>query len=103
MRVPDWWGFVLLGLASFRIWRILAVDTILEGVRNRLFRWEDYQGGAPERYRYGLDEFVKCPWCFGWWVVLGWWGLWQVWEHAVYVMSVPLALSTVVGYLAKWD
>ena len=104
MTVPDWWGFVLLGLASFRIWRILAVDKVFEPVRDRVFRLADHKPDSPDdRYRYSLDEFVSCPWCFGFWIVLGWWGLWQVWEFGFYVASVPLALSTAVGFLAKWD
>lgn len=103
MRVPDWWGFVLLGLASFRIWRILAVDTVTEPVRDLVFRQAEYDAGNEAGYRFKLDEFVSCPWCFGWWVVLTWWGVWQLWGHAIYVLSVPLAISTAVGYLARWD
>lgn len=103
MTVPDWWTFFLLALASFRLWRIVAVDTITEPIRNRVYRLEDFQAGREEMYRTKLDEFVSCPWCFGWWVVLAWWGAWQVWEFGVEVVSVPLAISTAVGFLAKAD
>lgn len=103
MQTPNWFGLVLLSLASFRIWRLIAVDTVTEQIRYRITRTDEYLKGNPAEYREKLDEFISCPWCFGFWIVLAWWGLWQVWDQAVYVMSVPLALSTLVGFLAKAD
>lgn len=103
MTIPDWWEFAILGLGAFRIWRLIAVDTITEPLRDRVFRMAEYKSGNEERYRFKLDEFVSCPWCFGWWIVLATWALWQIWPHGVVVALTPFALSTVVGFLAKAD
>lgn len=52
---------VLLSLATYRVWRIFAVDPITEPIRARfLFRdglvWE------------WVADLVTCPWCLGWWL-----------------------------------
>lgn len=89
MKVPDWWGFLLLALAAFRIFRLVAEDTILDRPRERLIRW------MPKG-----EEFVTCPHCAGFWITVGWWACWQAWPHWTVVAAVPLALSAVVGLVA---
>ena len=100
MSVPDWWAFVLLSLAAFRIWRLIAVDTILNGPRQQLlglgWKWADGDP-IPTKYREKWAIFWECPWCLGFWIGLIWWGLWQIWEHGVLVVSVPLAISAVLA------
>lgn len=100
MRVPDWWTTLLLIGAGFRVWRLLAKDTITEPLRDRVFRLEEYNSGNPKLYRHKLDEFVNCPWCFGFWVVVAWWAAWQVFPHAALVVAVPFAVSAAVGLVA---
>jgi len=87
---------LLVGLVGFRLWRIVAVDSILDTVRERVLV------RAPE----WLSELVYCAWCLGWWITgllallvvglgfgLVWWQVLLVW---------PMA-SVVTGLLAKVD
>jgi Protein of unknown function (DUF1360) len=87
MVTADWYALILLALAAFRVWRLLAVDMVLDGPRERL----------PKSWAW----FVDCPWCLGFWVSLGWWAGYQLWPHAALVVAVPFAVSTLVGLL--WD
>lgn len=88
MSVPQWYALALLGLAAYRTWKIAAEDKISEGVRKR------YLGR-----RVRIAQFVNCPWCFGFWIALAWWGAWQAWPHGTLVAAAPLAISVVVGFL----
>lgn len=45
---------VLIGLASWRLWRLVARDDITEPFHSRLQGW-------PHR-------LVDCPWCLGTWI-----------------------------------
>lgn len=93
-HVPGWWALLLLALASFRSWRILGVDTVLDPLRDRLVR-------DGTEYRQELDEFLHCPWCLGWWVSVVWWLAWLAFPHATLVVAVPFAISAGVGLVAK--
>ena len=90
MLVPSWYGLILLGLAAYRTWRLLAEDSILDKPRLRL-----YQRIRKESF----VDFISCPWCFGWWLCLVWWGAWQLWPHGTLVAAGPFALSAVVGII----
>lgn len=48
-----------------------------------------------------LGELFSCAFCLGWWVCLGLYLSWVVLPTATLVLSVPLALSTLVGLAAK--
>ena len=103
MSIPNWWEFLLLGLAAFRTWRLLAEDTILDTPRAWLVGLSGWTEGqrTPASYREGVAEFLTCPWCFGAWIAIGWWGLWQAFPHFTLVISVPFAISVVVGTVAS--
>ena len=88
MSVPDWWEAVLLALAAWRVFQLIAEDEILNG---------------PRRYVTGkLDEkwelFIECPYCAGFWIALAWWAAFQVNEKWTLIVAVPWALSAgVIG------
>ncbi len=88
-QIPTWYGTILLALAAYRVWRILAEDTILDRPRDRWF---------PEGAK--RTEFIGCPWCLGAWVAIAWTILWWWQPHWTLVVAFPFALSTVVGGLA---
>lgn len=100
MSIPDWYALVLLALASFRSWRLLAEDDILDRPRRYVTRlgstWQKEGDQLPKDYRMGLNNFLTCPWCLGFWMALAWWGAWQAWPHGTLVVSVPLALSALL-------
>ncbi len=84
-----WWPFVLLGLAAYRVWRLLAQDSILDAPRRRL---------SP-----GAGSFVECCWCLGFWVAVAWWTAWLFWPHATTWAAVPFSLSATLGLIASRD
>jgi hypothetical protein len=106
MNVPDWWTLILLGLAAYRMFRLIAMDTLLDTPRGWLVRlppgWREGMA-LPRGYRSRLAEFLVCPWCLGFWVALAWWGAWQLWPHGVLVVAAPFAISAVVGLVAQLD
>ena len=103
MNVPDWWTLALLGLAAFRVFRLLGMDTILDELRLRLVGLRGWKEGqlTPASYRSRLAEFLICPWCLGFWVALAWWAAWQQWPHGTLVAAAPFAISAVVGILGE--
>lgn len=112
-----------LGLASYRLTRIVTIDTFTEPIRERLYdRWPPDIDRAGWRYNptmrgvvkrapadkpfpavSWIGQLVECPWCVGYWlsgaVVL----------VASLVGSVPLpllvwfAVSTLVGLIGEVD
>lgn len=97
--VPEPYALILLALASFRVWRLLAWDTILGPYREWLIGRSD-GGSRPlivgRRYRQTLDEFAHCPWCLGFWVTVAWWVAWLCTDYTL-VAAVPWAISALVG------
>ncbi len=55
---------------------------------------------VPAEYRVRLMQFVLCPWCFGFWIAAGWWGLWQAWPHGTLVAASVMAISAILAFLA---
>ena len=95
MRVPDWWSFVLLGVASWRTFQLLAFDDILNRPRRWLLRlardWEE--GDAlPDEYRLSYAKFVTCAYCAGAWVATAWWIAWQISGHWTDIAASLVAL-----------
>lgn len=89
--IPNWWQFLLLALAAYRVWRLIAFDEVTAHARSRL-------AGHPT-----LETFTRCPWCFGFWITLALWAAWWVWPHPILVALAPLAISTLVGLTASVD
>lgn len=90
---PTWWGFLLLALAAFRLWRLIGEDVILERPRN----WLERRYGDRGEY---WAAFVTCPWCAGAWIAIGWWLAWIAWPHWTLVVATPFAISAVAGLIA---
>lgn len=79
---------ILIGAASYRLWRLLAEDTITEGLRVRFL---------PGR----VEEFLYCPWCLGSHIAFGLtWGVDVVAGLRLPVL-VGLAAAVVAGWLAE--
>ena len=106
MTIPEPWEAVLLALAAYRLWRLLALDEILRPVRERAIHRAEKPGEiyvGKGSYREELDIFVHCPWCLGFWIALGFTGAWWAWPDATLTVAVPLAASAAVGLLGKTD
>jgi hypothetical protein len=100
VTVPSPWIALILVAASYRIWRLLADDIILDRPRNWVVRlprgWEEGDP-IPASYRIELANFITCPWCFGFWITLAVWVIWQIEPHWTTILLVPFALSAAVG------
>jgi len=103
MSIPNWYETLLLALAAYRVWRILAEDTILDSPRSRLVGLSGWKAGQPTplTYRAWLAEFVTCSSCFGFWISVVWWSAYQAWPHGTVVVAVPFAISTAVIAVAS--
>lgn len=89
--VPDWYVLILLALATYRVWRLLAEDAILDPVRRPVLR------RFPSEK---LVEFVECPFCAGWWIGIVWWLCWTAWPEWTTIVAVPFALNAVAALVA---
>jgi hypothetical protein len=101
--IPSWWQFTLLAAAAYRLWRLVAEDTILDRPRAWLLGapgWSPDDGDPPPGYRQELAVFLTCGWCMGFWLSVLAWGAWLVAPHATLVAATPFAISAVVGALA---
>lgn len=99
MNVPSPWIALLLIACAYRIWRLIAEDTILNPVRFWVVGLpSDWEEGKPipKGYRMKLAEFISCPACCGFWISLALWGIWQLTPHWTEVFSVPMAISAFV-------
>jgi hypothetical protein len=93
-HVPEPWTFVLLALAAWRMWKLLADDVILEQPMDRLLRLI-----ADRRRRDAVRSFIECYWCLGFWLAVAWWAAWLAAPKWAAVAAVPWALSAAVGLL----
>lgn len=112
--IPHWWQALVLGLAAFRVVRLLGWDSFPPIVRARAWATGEQiatrgstnarMGLTAERvedvhtYRRPLlHELVSCGYCSGWWVSLAWYGAWLVWPSWSLLVAFPFALSAFVG------
>lgn len=79
---------LLIGLASYRIWRLVAEDTITEGLRVRFLPGQ-------------VEGFIYCPWCLGTWLAFGVTWLTDATIGIKSPVLVGLASAVVVGWLAE--
>ena len=91
MEVPNWYEVVLLALAAWRTFQLIAEDDILD---------------RPRRYVTGkLDEkwelFIECPYCAGFWIAVAWWAAWQIENEWTLIVATPFVLSAGVIAAAK--
>lgn len=99
--IPSPWVAVILTLGTFRLWRIIAADTlpILVKWRDRLLDLEFENREGEKIYdRPLLAEWLECPYCSGAWVSAGVYLLW-LWTPDVLYVATPLAISAAVGII----
>lgn len=98
MSLPSFWTFALLTLAAWRVWTLLAMDKVLDPVRDRLLITSE---GEP---RDKIIEFLECPYCAGFWcslaATLTWWvGSDADWDAGI-VITVFAVSAALVAYEA---
>jgi uncharacterized protein DUF1360 len=96
MRIPDWYEGLLLGVAAWRTFQLLAFDDILSRPRNWLLHldadWKDPGYVLPENYRFEWAQFITCAYCAGTWVATAWWVAWQISGKWTLVVASLVAL-----------
>jgi hypothetical protein len=97
VTVPDWYETILLALAAWRLFHLIAFDDLLNRPRRYVTRlnktWRQEGDSTGENYREGLAGFLTCPFCAGFWVTLAVWGSWLVFPTEAVFVAVPLALN----------
>lgn len=82
MSVPYWWEALLLALAAWRLFHLIAFDDVLDRPRRYVTRlspsWKNEGDATGEQYREKLAKFLTCPFCFGAYCVIAVWGLWLI-------------------------
>lgn len=109
--------FTILGLAVFRMSRLVVSDTIIEPARLRVLArypssstvfmsggegrvWvPDLDGWIAEKPSW-LGELISCVWCVSIWISVVVMVVWWVWPVVVWWLT-PLALSAVAGIVEE--
>lgn len=101
---PEPWEFVLLALAAFRVWKLIADDRILDRPRDWLINRISRKRGSPKAVYW--QDFLICPWCAGFWISLVTYSAWiavgpGTWDTDELLMGgvSVFAISAVVGSL----
>jgi len=92
MNIPNWFEFLLLGLASWSLFHLLAHDEILDKPRRKVLRlgdeWQEVGDPFPDDYRIKWGRFLTCPYCAGMWIWAGWLIAWWIWPAGVLPIAV---------------
>lgn len=97
--IPEPYELILLALAAYRTWRLLAEDTLLDWPRRKILRlgnWRQEGDPYPQGYRETLGDFVGCPACLGFWVSLAWFVSWVLFPCQTLVVAAVAAISSLV-------
>lgn len=125
MKAPDIYQFIVLGLATYRVSRLVVVDSFPPAAALRKwfkYHWPDAgdtvsripkrgtvqavspQGTDPrdvERWRVisgtSLGYLVSCMWCTPFWVAVCWWLAFSFWPEVTTIGAVPWALAAVAS------
>lgn len=85
---------LLIGLAAYRLWRILAEDTITH-------RFRDWLYARPDAVSVFISDLVSCVWCIGFWYSVA--GAWVISDREHYDPAqfaiLALAASATAGLM----
>ena len=73
-RLPERVGFgdtVRIGLASYKLGRLVAKDEVTSWMRAPVTRDEDATEPKPRGFERALGELLTCPYCVGVWTAAG--------------------------------
>lgn len=88
--------FVVLALASYRLTRLLVIDTIFEPMRDAI--WSRFAPSHPVGYLF------TCMWCMSIWVSSLLVLCYTIFSTVTLVFAMIFALSAVASLIAaRWD
>jgi hypothetical protein len=73
-RLPErvgWGDVARIGLASYKVGRLIAKDEVTKFVRAPVTRDEEGSEPEPRGWPRAIGELVTCPYCVGLWVAAG--------------------------------
>jgi hypothetical protein len=73
-RLPErvgWSDVARIGLASYKVGRLVAKDEVTKFVRAPVTRDEEASEPEPRGWPRVLGELVTCPYCIGLWIAAG--------------------------------
>lgn len=90
----DWFAFVLLAFATYRVTRFTQLDSMFEDTRDIVVHWlterrRDAVGLRRLVYRKAADG-LTCAFCVSFWVGVGWLGFWAAISD--YTLDWPILL-----------
>ncbi|WP_078381378.1 DUF1360 domain-containing protein [Sutcliffiella halmapala] len=104
-----WYWFILLGLASFRMTRLVVTDKITYFMRRPFVEEveEVDENGEAETYliikgngiRAWIGELVSCHWCTGVWVTAGLFFLFELYPFIGKPFLIILAAAGLAGLI----
>lgn len=91
---------IAAGLAAYRIYRLIARDSITEPFHGRI-----NAASNSSRLAYWINELLNCPWCLGFWISTALAVVGYLLGHLdpVEAIIVALAASTVAGLASRVD
>jgi hypothetical protein len=66
-----WSDVARIGLASYKVGRLVAKDEVTKFVRAPVTRNEEASEPEPQGWPRALGELVTCPYCVGLWIAAG--------------------------------
>jgi len=88
--VPSPFEALLLGLAAWRTWHLIAKDDLTEPLRDRFLKNE------------AVLDFVECPFCLGAWTAGAWVVAFAIWSDGVMWAALVMAAATVPVLINHW-
>jgi len=82
---------IVLILAVFRVTRLATTDTIFDTPRNWVHDHSSF-----------FSEMLDCDWCASFWVAVPVAVAYWLWPDVTFWLSLPFALSAVVGLLTRF-
>jgi hypothetical protein len=89
----DIFTYVILALAAHRLTRLITTDTIFSALREKI--WNKF---PPNKVNIGY--LITCDWCTSLWVAGILIPAYLLAPAVVFVVSLVLATSSIVGFLA---
>jgi hypothetical protein len=88
--------FLLLGLGTYRVTRLITRDTITASLRNAF--WGKF---PPESSRLGY--LSTCEWCFSVWIGSGFVISAIIIPSVTYIVATVFAVSAIAGLLTAYE
>lgn len=109
------WPLLILILGVISVTRLITIDSIIDGWRERFFVHWPHEGfqtkTRPKRGQFittsggayyvnigtKLGELIHCPWCTGFWVSIGLFAAFVAWPVGTTFFLVPLGIRVLPG------